>query len=1044
MKHIFQRNIVHDSMVVFLESYQNGIQEEVYIFNDFRPKTATITVVSPQQISISFVLFSRYFHPNIHLNFHNTTFVNSQLFLQNWNVKFIDVVFENTTFYDTNPLPGEHGELQALFSKVQFLGTKRKTGVFLRQTFASLIDFSESIAVNTTIFIAVSRLSFSSANTLFHGSVLILNSTVLCLCSFEDIQLTNGVEGTGNNPPLSITAQVISCTFSHSEITNNTGGIEITKPHAGLLYSHVQVTIERCIFLRNTKNGSGGGVMVVYFVPEAERSGKSFVHILDSIFVDNVARQELFERSYGGALFVGSKLSMIGSSLRPLEMVVRNSSFVDNTAGNGGGAIFLSPDYTQAIILASSFELGQKIDHLSMGAFLLVFTSISIQNTSFTSKVKNHTGSIIELQMQQPTEEIGKLHTKIQCLPWMKLEVSTGFSTSSKTGEEILQKLFVSCVACPPSFFIHSDGKGLLTYRMPENQSGVVLYNSNGELLEQKCENCPHGADCPGNDLISKPNFCGLQTPQGIEFFQCPMEYCCQERPCQGYDQCSGNREGVLCGACREGYTLSMMSNSCVKKSECNDHWLWFVAVVGMCAYMLWYTFKNDLFALSSKCLSLFDKSTNSAEHKGYEEKEYFAILTFYVQASAVMRLNSFQQPSRPIDVVAQQIESYFGLALSMEISYVSSNVCAFLDMTSTTKIMFKLFFLFGIYGMWCVAYALVSLIIIVFKSKGGTVWDFFHKIKIRLIYGLTEIIKYTYLGFTYVMFSSLSCVTLEMSEGETGPDQQTLVWFYDGSVDCYSKWQISMGIFGLTYIIPYPIFLYVGLHLLTTKMITGKSLILGTFFPLPVLVYWAFLVLIQKPVTGGKHDHSSDWDNTCREAIHNGFKGGFRVSDEGTQYWECVLMARRFILCATTLLPNPVIQLCVCLALCLTFLLHHAHVKPFTYSLSNKAETLSLTFLVGIASINFGKSIFVFLGVSPQVSQVDIMLNLGLLENMAVFFVLCHIIAGEVILKIKQVRISKRMKSGHIVEPRVDLDTDKIPGSTDKGTCTTNQSLEN
>lgn len=122
--------------------------------------------------------------------------------------------------------------------------------------------------------------------------------------------------------------------------------------------------------------------------------------------------------------------------------------------------------------------------------------------------------------------------------------------------------------------------------------------------------------------------------------------------------------------------------------------------------------------------------------------------------------------------------------------------------------------------------------------------------------------------------------------------------------------------------------------------------------------------------------------------------------------------MARRFILCATTLIPNPVIQLCASLALCLTFLLHHAHVKPFVFSLSNKTETLSLTLLVGVAAINLCKSIYIHLGVSPEGSHVEVMLNLGLLENMSVFFVLVYILLGEFVLMLRQCSPSQEQKA--------------------------------
>ena len=55
-------------------------------------------------------------------------------------------------------------------------------------------------------------------------------------------------------------------------------------------------------------------------------------------------------------------------------------------------------------------------------------------------------------------------------------------------------------------------------------------------------------------------------------FTPCPVRYCCASSgECSSYDTCEGNREGVLCGKCKKGFSLNLMSTSCVDDSHCSE-----------------------------------------------------------------------------------------------------------------------------------------------------------------------------------------------------------------------------------------------------------------------------------------------------------------------------------------------------------------------------------------------------------------------------------------------------------------------------------------
>ncbi len=116
------------------------------------------------------------------------------------------------------------------------------------------------------------------------------------------------------------------------------------------------------------------------------------------------------------------------------------------------------------------------------------------------------------------------------------------------------------------------------------------------------------------------------------------------------------NFTGDLCGACKDGFSISIMSGKCTSNNTCNRaQWFWAFAVMAALAYASWYTFKDDILAIPSNLLMKivdFIKQRIAREkttkHKDYAvennvnaiasnepgpDRGYFGIVTFYVQA---------------------------------------------------------------------------------------------------------------------------------------------------------------------------------------------------------------------------------------------------------------------------------------------------------------------------------------------------------------------------------------------------------------------------
>ncbi len=269
------------------------------------------------------------------------------------------------------------------------------------------------------------------------------------------------------------------------------------------------------------------------------------------------------------------------------------------------------------------------------------------------------------------------------------------------------------------------------------------------------------------------------------------------------------------------------------------------------------------------------------------------------------------------------------------------------------------------------------------------------------LINGLVEIIKYSYGGFTALVFYSIICV----------PVLDKHVWFYDGSIECLSLWQHIMSVVCITYVLPFPGIIYVGMSLLKLRGISGTKFLLGCFFPLPCLIHWSCLLYKIKTatvfsvtadiskidLTKNRNLPDKDDDNDDDQiAMFDRFRGGYKNGEYGQEYWESIMILRRLLLSSTILIPNPIMQLATCLVFSVLFFGHHMYISPFMHKISNKIESLSLFFLCIISGINLIKANYLYLGISPDATNTNLTNNLSLVETMFLPFLFAFVILCE------------------------------------------------
>ncbi len=797
------------------------------------PRTITISCSTPCIVQTEFSLSAESFHRNLVLVFKAISFKNSQIGLGNVLGVFRDVQFLSSLVTDTKPNePFAHLELHFIDSafrnpSVAFNSVNLK----LQATFSLTLVLQSSDLTNISVQVQVSHLMLVSMGTFFSESNLTLDCEMFCHATFKNSNFSGITPNSSHSSLVDIISHRLDLEFTEC-VVEGWRGLTLTKPEFGLIGSWIQVTIQNCTLHKNKKQGPGGAIAINFFAPKAnlQESPDNFVNIFDSQFVKNSAERFGSQVVQGGGLSVQSHTS--GDSCKVLQLVITRCTFTNNKATDGGGAIFVSDSCTKTFIKNTTSVVNTNTFDSTSAVFILSMSDFSIDGSVSRRPLRDGSPSLLELEMSAGAH-VSQFNVVVQCHAWQNVTLET------KLIEQKVMDVKIACTSCQPSFYIPTDTEYIISYQ--PNQTGLHTQSTGAKSEEVGCIPCPAGAFCSGNELKARPNFWGVRADDGIAMYQCPAEYCCTT-DCTGFKQCSGHRTGVLCGSCEEHYSLSMLSSECLDETSCSDYWLWLIVVLAVIVYLSWYIFKNDIFAIPAFVAKKVCKRCSTITGGSdvyYIDKGYFGIVTYFIQVKSAMNLSISLDISRPINTIFSQVESYIDMALNFELTFLTYDACALSGLTTTSKTMFRLLFLVGIYVSW--NFALLCL----FLSQWliGTEHRFTDKLKnfkFKLIYGLVEVIKYTYLGLTSVVFYSLTCTTVAGKE----------VWFYDGSVQCYSEWQIAMISFCLMFTLPYPFLIHIGMKLLRSKKISRTSFFLATCCPLPVLLYWIALSITRMMIT--------------------------------------------------------------------------------------------------------------------------------------------------------------------------------------------------
>jgi hypothetical protein len=349
---------------------------------------------------------------------------------------------------------------------------------------------------------------------------------------------------------------------------------------AGLLVSNTSFVNNNALFQWYGLSGSGGGATVGLM---------SSVTFVDCKFRYNgahsgggLAIESQGNANISGCIFENNYLYSIPEDYEQLHFF-QGSSFYSSR----GSAIFSANptinnlnniQYPVTLRLQNSIIIESESSDADVAngasgslVFLAGVSQLFVLNTS----VLMH-GAVSSVEISGVESDVGFVSgLLLSCRPGYTLERQV--STSSVTTITNVPSPSILFPPVPVSSFMKLSGLSSSCTSCLANT--YSFQNSASAGNRSSCLRCPFGAYCNGTWVVALPGFWGwMVSPSSAnvlsqKFVLLPDGYGCGgSEQCLTYDQCISSRSGVLCGACSEGFTRSLLSKSCVLTSSCSAH----------------------------------------------------------------------------------------------------------------------------------------------------------------------------------------------------------------------------------------------------------------------------------------------------------------------------------------------------------------------------------------------------------------------------------------------------------------------------------------
>ena len=520
------------------------------------------------------------------------------------------------------------------------------------------------------------------------------------------------------------------------------------------------------------------------------------------------------------------------------------------------------------------------------------------------------------------------------------LENGTHFQYAEKNKSICVLNVTVLKYSCKPCHPGH--------YSLQKGVSEGLLITSRAE-----CHPCPFGATCIESNIDAKPNFWGYVAPGNpsmLKLIACPENYCPLTSSID-YSSCQGNRNGTLCGRCADGFTETLLSTECRRSTKCNDYSVWVVTIFLTITLAIYLLIKPPILRTLGNQILWFKKSDeyqpgegSDINDDGEHSESGFSKITFYFyQAAETLIVGSVEELVGKIPFIHFVISVY-----NFHVQSINQGLgCPFAGLTAVTKELFLSGTVFLTMTNLVLIYV-VHHVVNMFMGKG----------KPSLIRYMAVVMEVLLLGYERLAETALKlmhCVSIGSGK-----------WlFIDANVPCMQWWQYLLLAYIAIFLVPFIVVLYWGSFKLYRSSITAGEFVAASMIPLPFVIYW--LVKGKLKERGQESSGQQVLNTDVSIILHGPFRPPTDI-DNGTLYWESVLIGRRLVLLAFgAFITDVMLRMVFLSAACLLITLHHVLKNPYRHPMANNAETLSLVTLSLIAIINLAKATTLSFGITTE-----------------------------------------------------------------------------
>ena len=619
----------------------------------------------------------------------------------------------------------------------------------------------------------------------------------------------------------------VKVVFINVNFQNNTslkgGAVAIFhdgRPHR----SRLQIGFKNCTFISN-KAIDGGAVAAVH----NHKNSADAIYIYNSVFVNNVAKNTIDKKQKTVSKFNIISHAQGGAvSCFSFKLIMSETTLINNAADVYGGSIF--DDYCFVILRNSTIRINDKMSSdavegqviYSRGIQIMNNVTIKVEKTFLRSSRDSYIGTVTKtVVVPHILHLICHLSNDIEIKATLTLTEAT---RQTKSGNILLFR----CLPCPENFYTIDSG------------SAFISNATNRKINNAQCLPCPYGGEC-SSSIKAKPNFWGYKSgDQTIKFLLCPAKYCCQGENCKTYSSCNENREGRVCGKCRDGFVNGLLSGECIQKSRCGSPLIWVVISLGGLSYVLLLMYLPEIVKFV-KFILWWKKKKNSISSNETKEDTYtmaglIKVIFFISQIEPLLKAEQNTDIATSNGQSLLQVTKYLRSVITAILNFHVILSCPFKTLTTVMKTI--ILAAFPLVSLLILALLLILFWVVKFvKSKLlKAISNNFNEKKsvflARSISCFVNLILLTYGTIAKTALALLNCVKIN----------EARVLYIDGTVICYNPWQYILAAFACVFVFPLPM----GFALSIKKLKEGKLSVVEFLFRLcfPILQIFDTVIL--------------------------------------------------------------------------------------------------------------------------------------------------------------------------------------------------------